>query len=76
MQNGPKDAMLKNVLNNRNPGPGEYEYDYMHSFSHNKYLQMGDRSLLDKNDKSVILRDERVPGPGAYPPYKPKQLGE
>lgn len=38
MQNGPKDAMLRDVLRNLNPGAGEYEFPAMHTFSHNKSL--------------------------------------
>lgn len=60
--------MLKDVLRNQNPGPGQYEFDQLHTFSHNYYLQAGDRSKLDDNDKSVPVVDNRVPGPGAYDP--------
>lgn len=59
---GPKDAIMKSVQKNHNPGPGHY---YYHTIN---MTRRGDHSTMGLPDINLQkpLYDNGVPGPGQY----------
>jgi len=62
---GPKNLIYAAISRNNNPGPGTHEFVGLHTHTFNKVLR-GELEAEVRNDKSIAVIDNGVPGAGTY----------